>query len=647
LILLSLSISSHAQLWNGILQTPSSCSPTATTTPGLCAYSWQDYTGIPGGIPDANWTQSGSTITSTGSNQTSAINSALSSCGTNHYVLLGGTPSSPQTFQISGQLTIPATCVLRGGGATATILNMASGTYAAVSLGAGGVTAAPSFSSPITVSNANAGGTTITVSSTSGLSVGTLLMIDQLQDGVTVSNVGTEGICTWCDAGQTGGGTRQQGQIDRISAINGPTVTLEMPLMVSYTLTPLAVIVPANYYSGLENLQIYQGNAGSTDPQINMVECAYCWISGVENNYAAADHIDADWSYRGEIVSNYFSNDFLHTAGCCDSDVDLRYKTTGFRVENNIFERLHTSLMLEWGAAGNVIAYNLSTGNFDSGSTLPSSVYAIQDVAFHGSHPQFNLFEGNVVNTMGQDGIWGSSANNTAFRNWSMGTGEVCLPLTGRGTVNCTGSSGALANQAAKSFDLNAPNHLYFIIGNVEGSTQQSTLGTGYALAVAVCGSNVPSGTPCGAKSRQYQAAYYNETFGYGTTGDTGTQPIDNDTPWNTSFIHGEYGTVNNSITWVSGVTHTLPNSFYLTSAPSWWTSSIPWPAIGPDVANGNGPGGHVYSTTAANPAENCYYNVMRGVYGGAGSPYSFNANTCYSSGPAPAAPTGLTAIVH
>ena len=37
-------------------------------------------------------------------------------------------------------------------------------------------------------------------------------------------------------------------------------------------------------------------------------------------------------------------------------------------MENNIFERLHTSLMLEWGAAGNVIAYNLSTGNFHSGS---------------------------------------------------------------------------------------------------------------------------------------------------------------------------------------------------------------------------------------------------------------------------------------
>ena len=148
------------------------------------------------------------------------------------------------------------------------------------------------------------------------------------------------------------------------------------------------------------------------------------------------------------------------------------------------------------------------------------------------------------------------------------------------------------------------------------------------------------------SKSRQYQAAYYNETFGYGTTGDTGTQPIDNDTPWNTSFIHGEHGTINNY--YLGERRHPYFAKFVLPYIRSELvTSSIPWPAIGPDVANGNGPGGHVYSTTAANPAENCYYNVMRGVYGGAGSPYSFNANTCYSSGPAPAAPTGLTAIVH
>ena len=43
----------------------------------------------------------------------------------------------------------------------------------------------------------------------------------------------------------------------------------------------------------------------------------------------------------------------------------------------------------------------------------------------------------------------------------------------------------------------------------------------------------------------------------------------------------------------------------------------------------------------------NCYYNVMGGVFGGAGGPYSFNANTCYPTGTAPNPPSGLHASVN
>ena len=639
LVVLSLSVSSHAQFWSGILSPEATCNPTATTAPGMCAMNWATYSGIPGGIPDASWTQSGSTIQAStygnGSADASAgVQTALNSCGTNQYVLL-----SAGTFLFSaGGVTVPGSCVLRGAGANQTIINLTAA-KTAVTLGNG---ASPNFSNLTTVSNANAGGTTFTVASASGFSVGQFIVIEQQNDNVTVSVVGTEGNCTWCD-GETSTGEYAQGQMDRITNISGTTITVEMPLMVNYHLGPQAAPMTMVTNAGLENLQVYAGNSSSTAAQIHINGCYACWVSGVEGNYAAADQMDVDWSYRGEVVNSYFSNDFLHQAGCCDSDLDLRYKTTGFLIQNNILERLHTSIMLEWGASGNVIAYNFSTGDFDESS--PN--YVIQDIAFHGAHPQFNLFEGNVSDTLGQDGIWGSAANNTAFRNWSMGTTEECDPLTGRVTVICTLLSGWLGSQGAKAFDLNAPTTNYFMIGNVEGSSQQSTLGTGHALAVAVCGGTVPAGVPCGSNSRIYQGAYYNESFGYGTTGDTGAQSIDSIIPWNTSFIHGEYGTVANSITWVSGFTHTLPASFYLSSQPSWWTATIPWPAIGPDVTGGTGPGGHVYSTTGANPAVNCYYNVMGGVYGGAGSPYSFNANTCYPSGSAPNPPSGLTASVN
>jgi hypothetical protein len=643
LILVSLYAPCQTQLWTGILSPEATCNPTATTTPSKCAMDWQDYVGIPGGLPDASWTQSGSTIQAStygnGSSDASAgIQTALNACSGNKYVLLGA-----GTFLFSaGGVRVPAGCVLRGAGANQTIINLKAAS-AAVTLGGGG---SPNFGAATAISNANAGGNTLTVASASGLSVGQFLVIDQLNDNVIVSSTGTEGACTWCD-GETSNGSRAQGQIDKITNISGTTITLEMPLMVNYTLTPHAAPLSMATNAGLENLQIYANGSGSA-AQLQFTACANCWVRGVEGNYAAGDHLDADWSYRGNIVDSYFSNAYMHSPGCCDSDVDLRYKTTGFLIQNNIFERLHVSIMLEWGASGNVIAYNYSSGNFDAGSTN----YVMQDVDFHGAHPQFNLFEGNVAATVGQDGIWGSAANNTAFRNWAQGTTEICSPATaGRSTVsNCTGANGWIAPQAAKAFDVNAPTTNYFMIGNVEGSTQQATLGTGHALAIALCGTTVPSGVPCGADSRIYQGDFYNETFGYGTTGDTGSQSIDNDTPWNTAFIHGEFSSVANAITWANGITHTLPASFYLSSQPSWWTSGIPWPAIGPDVAGGSGPGGHVYSTTAGNPAMNCYYNVIGATYGGAGSPYSFNADTCYPTGPvaaAPNPPTDLTAIVQ
>ena len=78
----------------------------------------------------------------------------------------------------------------------------------------------------------------------------------------------------------------------------------------------------------------------------------------------------------------------------------------------------------------------------------------------------------------------------------------------------------------------------------------------------------------------------------------------------------------------------TLPASFYLSAKPSWW-GSTPWPAIGPDVAGGTGPGGHAFSA----PAHLCYDNTSKtnGIL-------NFNAANCYPT-TALSAPTNLRII--
>src|SRR4029077_16671182 len=137
-----------------------------------------------------------------------------------------------------------------------------------------------------------------------------------------------------------------------------------------------------------------------------------------------------------------------HAPGATDSDIFIVDKTTASLVENNIIERAHASILLNWGAAGNVISYNYTEGEFDGGSTN----FVIGGIGMHGAHPQFNLIEGNVMDQFYPDQVWGSSSHTTVFRNWTVGTSHVCSPTSsGRSTVTCSGSSGWYSFQSSRS----------------------------------------------------------------------------------------------------------------------------------------------------------------------------------------------------
>src|SRR5579864_426265 len=370
LVILLLPISLKAQAWSGII------SPSR-------AIDWT-LTGIPGGIPNRTTictTLNASSFGNGSSDASSAIQSAMNSCPNSQVVSL-----SAGTFLVNSCMTVPSGVVLRGQGANQTILNVHCSGRFAISLGNGGQ---PNNSNDVSITGgATAGSRSITVSSTSGMSVGSYLEITELNDPSFVSINGSEGSCTWCDEY---GGSRVAGQIVEITSVSGTSIGVSPPLYLSYTLSPKATPFTASAkYAGVENLQMYANNSGAGST-FGFETCMYCWIKGIENNYTDGDHVDTDWSYRGEIVDSYFSNAYIHSPGQFDSDIDLRHKTSGFLVQNNILERLHVSIMLEWGSSGNVIAYNFSFGNFDgagAGLLFPG-------LNTHGAHPMFNLFEGN------------------------------------------------------------------------------------------------------------------------------------------------------------------------------------------------------------------------------------------------------------
>jgi hypothetical protein len=598
-----------AQPWSGILD------PTR-------AIDWSTA-GIPGGIP-TNRTQCGSTITATGSDQTSQIQTALNGCGSDHFVLLAA-----GTFQINTGLAIPSNVTLRGSGAHNTILNENGSGTAFITMGTANDVNPASTQVTITAGT-GAGSTSITVSSASGFSVGNLVHINELND-TFVSPTGA-GTCSWCD--EWWNGTRLRGQISEVTSVNGTTIGINPGLYHGYTHTPMASPIAAlTKRAGVENLQVYANPGHNYSMNFAMKQCSYCWLRGIESNFSTADHAEIWYSYHNEIRDSYFHDSFVHSSGGTDSDVWVGQRTTGSLIENNIFTRLHLSVDLNRGPAGNVIAYNYMDGCYDSGSTN----VLMFDMASHGAHPQYNLWEGNVFPQIRVETYWGSVSWSTLFRNWAVGIANICLPY------NTRGAAGAchVSTQGNDAIEVDALAYQSNLVGNIAGSAVLHASGPEVAFVAANEGRSNYGGI-----GYDIGVGYIDVSDGVGSYTCTGTRS--SCMPFTSGLYHGNYTNSNGISAWEYNVTpghnpthpsQTLPASFYKSSKPLWW-GSLPWPAIGPDVTGGTGPGGHA-SLTASNPAQLCY----QGSKDGSGY-LIFDAGTCYpqQAGPGnPNPPTNLT----
>jgi hypothetical protein len=543
---------------------------------------------------------------------TATINAALTSCPSGQSVSLAA-----GTYTISSTVHVPSNVTLRGAGADKTILNATGSGEAVVLLGSGSVALSPR----VITGGAATGSTQIALGSMLGVSTGKYLVITETNDPTYVTTAGSGGNCNWCDGSWTKTGNYARGQIVQVMGVSGNTATIEPALYTPYSHAPIAVpFSMAASYAGVENLQV-RGNNTSYGANFAMDQCAYCWITAVESNYANGDHVAVSWGFHDEVRDSYFSNAYLHTPGTYDSDVKLVLKTSASLVENNIIERTHVAIMLQWGAAGNVIAYNYTTGEFDSGS--PNVV--IGGLDYHGAHSQFNLVEGNVMTQLYADSVWGSSSETTAFRNWFVGTNHVCAPSSGRGTVNCSGKSGYYGYQAARAVQISYLSLRNNFIGNLMGSAQMQALAIGTTLIPQSSRLEFPA-------VRTYNAAQL-WSFGYGSEGDDGlgtgcgggVAPCHLEGNSAHQLLHGNYENLGKTTIWASGLPHTLPASFYQSAKPGWW-GTLPYPSMGPDVTGGTGPGSHSFG----NPAQYCYTKIMGGVDGGQGSPLTFNAGNCY-----------------
>ena len=519
--------------------------------------------GVPGGIPVR--TNIYMTL-AVGASQ-SSIQTALNNCPSNQIVVL---PAG--TNIISSTLVIPSFVTLRGQGANTVLSLTGGGGGAGVCMGlnqGSGILYAVPASVSIT-SGYTKGSTNLVVSSTSGISVGDLVSITQ-DNPPFVSTVNADNGDGGASVISTDGNNSLMGQMFLVTGINGSNVSVTPPVYWDYqsSLNPILYKfgAPAAKYAGLENVKLYANNSGLRC-NVQIDSAAYCWMKNVEGDFADGDHVWMSFSLGIEIRHCFFHDGFLHGPGTTDDSLKMNWKDTACLIVDNIFWRMHGCVICQFGSAGNVIAYNFATNSYHyEGST--NDVYTqIPPYTSHGAHPMFNLWEGNIGSQWKMDASHGSSSHNVVLRNVCTAEDWYAPPINTRyTTVDLADGHWETGYQAA--FVQNWCSSSNSLVGNIAGSPMFVTTHNGLYLAIST---NSYPGSACFEFGFSYDDTSY-------TTALTGFQSY---LPWQSVLMQGNYDYKTATQHWDPTISdHSITNSYFLTSKPSWF-GILNWPPFDP-----------------------------------------------------------------
>lgn len=313
------------------------------------------------------------------------------------------------TFLFHRGVRLPSYCVLRGAGAEFTrLLFDLGGSGHAIS-----VTGRAIASDTTRLkSDAPFGGSTLLLEDTAIARAGDWLFLTQSDEDRVLSE--------WA-VGSTG-------QILRVDDNRDRSTILSSQLRQDYKLARSAhtVRVQMEGNVGIECLAIER--VDNTAPEQSSViyfrYAQHCWVRGVETFKTTFAHICAEYSSNISIQSSYLHHSFDYGGGGRGYGVVLQFATGECRIEDNTFERLRHSMLLQAGPNGNVFAYNYSFDPYwsDSSPLVPSD--AAGDIVLHGNYPYANLFEHNICRNIVIDNSHGANGPfNTFFRNRAEGFG--------------------------------------------------------------------------------------------------------------------------------------------------------------------------------------------------------------------------------
>jgi len=435
----------------------------------------------------------------------------------------------------------------------------------------------------------------LTTSTTHNWSVGQYLIVDtKTNEGaiLPVSNftsAGTGGgganqYATWLGRES---GTRPCGQIVKITnVVNSTTVQIDPPLYFSYTNQPQAVrIGPMVEEAGLENLTLDNLDSDAFDT-ITVFGWVNCWVKNVK---LIGAHRRAFWVYNA--LWSEISGCYLYGGVPVGNERDLHYTsdraypiflgphTSALLITDNISEKLTIgTVCFEGCTSGNVVSYNFVTNIWWRLGEGDSDIIRRFSNLMHGGHPFMNLIEGNFsASGIRADEYWGTSSHFTILRNriFSQDRGNEFIDAQ---TI---------------TVDVCRRNHYWMFVGNILGGTTggapesiyecynlkyfpyDNVYTTLFKLGYIINGSGDDSRNP--RESLEYDTNVRETMIRWG----------------NWSYRASDLAP-GSAIVWdEKNVVHTydktIPNSFYLTSKPTFF-GSLQWPPYDPYKPTENEP---------------------------------------------------------
>ncbi|MBV9287280.1 MAG: hypothetical protein JO288_05565 [Hyphomicrobiales bacterium] len=468
------------------------------------------------------------------------------------------------------------------------------------------------------------GQTTVQVHATTGLSAGMFVRIDEASAAITFT--GPLGSSVFADPNLTsasgspatgriayGGASVEDGQaygalydretseIHQIASIGaGPcpgancTLTFDSPLTIAFRQSGghgAEVFAPNNPFvqkAGVENMTL----KGATHSPIFMEFCAYCWVKNVETDYWVSGVIISN-SMRVEITGSYF-----HDCADCENNgaeypLALDGATTETLVDNNIIRLGGKGMVGRACGGGNVVAYNYVDDTFYQAASIGN--YWL-DMAVNGSHYtgcHHVLFEGNWGDNCDNDNTHGNIMYHTYFRNWCTGLrtnfNDPSFALSTSSTYNPSdeavsdasnsgyqaGGSPAYPHATGQKHAAGAmaENYWHAFVGNVLGEPGVTTSGAGWTY--------------------QHNGQQDKVIWMLGWVGGGNNDPNLTGAAGSYLFRHGNWDSYDAAISdWqasgcgAGACSHTLPDSFYVSGAPSFFstvaTCAYSWPWVTP-----------------------------------------------------------------